>query len=65
MFQHFPKRWAVADDIFKAVLRADFRFEMGRLVSESPQFDKACSCEISDVSESRAPHSLLLKVDSS
>ena len=28
LFQHFPQGWAFADDVFKAVLRADFWFEI-------------------------------------
>ena len=61
LFQDFLQGWAVADNAFEAVLRADFSVVMKLLVFESAQPGRAWFCQLSEVCEihSRAPHNLL------
>jgi hypothetical protein len=62
LFQDFPEGWAVAHDIFKAALRADFWFEIELIGFEPANVRKACCCKSPDISEIniRARHNLLL-----
>jgi hypothetical protein len=61
MLQNFSQRWAFADDIFKAVVRADFWFEI-KLIGFEPTHVGTIGCsEVSEVCESNGrAHSLLL-----
>jgi hypothetical protein len=60
MLQDFPKGGTLADNIFEAVFRADFRFEIELIVFDPAHVGKTACCEICE-SNGRA-HSLLLMI---
>jgi hypothetical protein len=63
MLQYFSEGWARADDIFKALLRADFWVEIKLTIFDPAHAGKTGCSEVSEVCESNGrAHSLLLMI---
>src|SRR5579864_496874 len=60
MLQNFPERWALSDNTFEAVLRADLWFEIDLIGLDPGNIGKSYSCEVFEIRKSNTrAHNLL------